>query len=126
LNGVYTAVLTYSPSNARDVAVLAETLRQLDALTQARRARLVLAAGIVPEIIWLVLFGGALLTIGFTLFFGTENLPAQAMMTGILSVLIFSGLLIIIVVDHPFAGTVRVRPEALIAVLDDFAVAPRP
>jgi hypothetical protein len=48
------------------------------------------------------------------------------MMTGILSVLIFSGLLIIIVVDHPFAGTVRVRPEALIAVLDDFAVAPRP
>jgi hypothetical protein len=124
LNGVYAAVLAYSPSNPRDVAVLAETLRQLDALTQARRARLVLAAGIVPEIVWLVLLGGAFLTIGFTLFFGTENLPAQAMMTGILSVLIFSGLLIIIVVDHPFAGTVRVRPEALIAVLDDFAVAP--
>jgi hypothetical protein len=126
LDGVYAIVLTFIPANARDAAVLTETLRQLDSLTQARRARLVLATGIVPKIIWLVLFGGAFLTIGFTLFFGTENLPAQAMMTGILSILIFSGLLIIIVVDHPFAGSVKVEPEALAAVLEDFGSAHRP
>jgi hypothetical protein len=123
LDDLYATVLAYAPTRPGDGALLGEILRQLDSLTQARRARLVLASGIVPGVIWLVLFGGAFLTIGFTLFFGTENLPAQALMTGILSVLIFSGLLIIIVVDHPFAGAVKVHPEALTVVLEDFGSA---
>ena len=57
--------------------VMAEVLYQLDQLTQARRARLVMASGIVPGIVWVVLFFGAFVTIGFTFFFGTENLRAQ-------------------------------------------------
>jgi hypothetical protein len=44
----------------------------------------------------------------------------------ILSFLIFSGLLIITAIDHPFAGTVRVQPGALLAVLEDFSPAVRP
>lgn len=66
------------------------------------------------------------MTIGFTLFFGAENLRAQALMTGALSVLIFSSLLIIVAIDHPFAGSVKVQPEALAAVLEDFSAASRP
>jgi hypothetical protein len=85
-----------------------------------------MASGIVPGIVWLVLFSGAALTIGFTFFFGTANLRAQIMMTGMLSILIFSGLLTIIALDHPFAGTVKVGPEALSAVLENFGGAPRP
>jgi hypothetical protein len=83
------------------------------------RARLVKAAGIVPGVIWLVLFGGAVLTIGFTFFFGTVNLRAQALMTGALTMLIFSGLLIIVTIDHPFTGAVKVEPEALLEVIHD-------
>ena len=59
-----------------------------------------------------------------TFFFGTENLRAQSVMTGALSVLIFAGLLTVVVIDHPFAGTVKVGPEALAAVVKDFAGAP--
>jgi Protein of unknown function (DUF4239) len=87
---------------------------------EARRTRLVLASGAVPGVLWFVLFGGAVLTIGFTLFFGTEDLRAHAMMTGILAFLIFSGLLVIIAINHPFAGPVKVHPDALSAVLEDF------
>ncbi len=126
LNGVYTALLTFAPHDLRGAALLSEILHQLDQVTQARRARLVMASGIVPGVVWLVLFGGAILTIGFTFFFGTENLRAQTMMTGILSVLIFSGLLIIIAIDHPFAGSVKVGPEALSAVLEEFGAASLP
>ncbi len=79
-----------------------------------------MADGIVPGIIWTVLFGGAALTIAFTFFFGTDNLRAQALMTGVLSVLIFSGLLTIVAIDRPFAGTVKVGPQALAAVVEDF------
>ena len=126
LDGVYAAVLTYSPSDGRGTTVLTEILQQIDLLTQTRRARGVMASGIVPGVVWLVLLGGAVLTIGFTLFFGTENLRAQSLMTGVLSVLIFSALLIIVAIDHPFAGSVKVRPEALSTVLEDFSTASRP
>jgi hypothetical protein len=126
LSDVYRALLRYSPSGARGGALLAECLAQLDTLTQARRARIVVAEGIVPGVIWFTLFFGALVTIGFTFFFGTENLRAQALMTGALAVLIFSGLIVIIALDRPFAGTVKVGPEPLVRVRADFAGGERP
>ena len=119
LSQLYKVALKFTPGNARDGVLLAEVLHQLDQLTQARRARLVVAAGVVPGVLWMVLFGGAILTVSFTLFFGTENLAAQTVMTGALTLLISSGLLVIVTVDHPFTGTVRVTPEALTAVMDD-------
>ena len=99
--------------------LLQETLRQLDSLTEARRARVVKAAIAVPGVLWLVLFAGAFITVGFTFFFGTENLAAQSLMTGALALLIFSGLLVIVTVDQPFAGAVKVHPEALIEVVEE-------
>jgi hypothetical protein len=42
-----------------------------------------MADGVVPAIIWVVLFGGAFLTVGFTFFFGAESLRAQSLMTGV-------------------------------------------
>jgi hypothetical protein len=119
LNRIYATALGYKPTDQRGVAILSEVLRQLSVMTEARRARLVKAAGIVPSIIWLVLSGGAVLTVGFTFFFGTENLRAQSMMTGGLALLIFSGLLVIVSIDHPFAGTVKVEPVAIFEVLQD-------
>jgi Protein of unknown function (DUF4239) len=120
LNRVYEAVLQYQPKDARGATVVAELLRQLDLLGQARRARIVMAAGIVPTVVWLVLFGGAVVTIGFTFLFGTKNLRAQIAMTGGLSLLIFSTLLVIIAIDHPFAGSVSVEPTSLAVVLAEF------
>jgi hypothetical protein len=119
LDAVYVALLTYNPTDSRGAALLTEVLYQLDQVTQARRGRLVLASGIVPGVIWAVLFAGAILTVAFTFFFGTRNLRAQTVMTGALCALIFSGLLIIVAIDHPFAGTVKVSPEALSAVLEE-------
>jgi len=54
---------------------------------------------------------------------GTRNLRAQGLMTGALSFLVFSGLLVIVAIDRPFSGPVKVRPEAFVAVLEDFGAA---
>ncbi len=120
LDDVYAAALAFEPSDVRGGSLFAEILHQLDTVTQARRIRLTFALGIVPAVLWAVLFAGAVVTIGFTFFFGTENLRAQTLMTGMLSALILSGLLIIIVIDRPFSGPVRVEPHALERVLNDF------
>jgi Protein of unknown function (DUF4239) len=124
LNEIYHAILKFQSLGTDERLVLAEILRHVDRISEARRERRVMADGIVPAIIWVVLFGGAFLTIGFTFFFGAENLRAQSVMTGALSVLIFAGLLTVVAIDHPFAGSVKVGPEALAAVVKDFAGAP--
>ena len=124
LDALYRAVLSIAPGDTRGETLFGEILHQLDLVTEARRDRLIMASGSVPTILWLVLFSGAVLTTGFTFFFGAENLLVQTIMTGMLSVLIFSGLLVIIAIDHPFAGSVHVEPEALSAVLSDFGAAP--
>jgi hypothetical protein len=120
LDGVYAALLAIESSERTNVPLIAEILHQLDVITQARRVRLVASEGTVPGVVWMVLFGGAVLTIVFTFFFGTRSLRAQTMMTAMLSILIFSELLTIVAIDRPFSGTVKVGPHALADVLADF------
>jgi len=124
LNDIYHAILKFQSFGTDERLVLAEILRHADRISEARRERRVMADGVVPAIIWVVLFGGAFLAIGFTFFLGAESLRTQSVMTGALSILIFAGLLTVVEIDHPFAGTVKVGPEALGAVVKDFAGAP--
>ena len=85
LHDVYASALMINPADRRGAVLLSEILHQLDSVTQGRRAKLNAAAGIVPGIVWFVLFAGAVITVGFTFFFATENLRAQTLMTGALS-----------------------------------------
>jgi hypothetical protein len=124
LNTLYSAALALNRSGTRDTADMSEVFRQIDNVTAARRVRLHLATGLVPDVIWIALFAGALLTIGFTLFFGSENLLAQVSMTGVLSLLVTLGLVVIISLDHPFTGPVYIHAEALSAVLEEFGKPP--
>jgi Protein of unknown function (DUF4239) len=120
LDAVYTTLLTSDVARQAGNPVMSELLHQLDVMTQARRARLIAAEGSVPDLIWLLLFAGAVATVVFTFFFGTLNLRAQVMMTGLLTFPIFSELLIVIAIDRPFTGAVKVEPTALALVLADF------
>jgi hypothetical protein len=124
LDSVYTALLTFQSNSPVDAAVLGEILHQVDQLTRARRVRLVEAEGVVPGVVWLILFGGATITLGFTFFFGAESLRAQTLMTALLALLMLSELFIIVAIDRPFTGAVKVEPTALAEVLKDFGSSP--
>lgn len=126
LDAIYATLLQSGVAQSAGNPVLSEILYQLDQMTQARRARLIAAEGAVPGVIWFVLFGGAVITIMFTFFFGTLNLRVQIMMTGLLAMVIFGELLAIIAIDRPFTGPVKVEPTPLIHVLADFQGADGP
>jgi hypothetical protein len=126
LDAVYeTLIPAVQKPNASASPIPAEILHQVDVVTQQRRARIAAADGTVPSVLWPVLFWGAAFTVGFTYFFGTQNMRAQTLMTGILAALIFSGLLVIIVIDQPFSGAIMVGPDALSDVLSEFGAADR-
>jgi hypothetical protein len=124
LDLVYRAAIALGRSGTRGAADMAEVFRQLDNVTAARRVRLHLATGLVPNIIWVALFMGAFLTVGFTLFFGSENLIAQVSMTGVLSILVTMGLVVILSIDHPFTGPVFIHPDPLASVLAEIGEPP--
>ena len=124
LDSLYRAAIALNRSGTRGTADMAEVFRQLDNVTAARRVRLHLATGVVPNVIWIALFMGALLTVGFTLFFGSENPIAQVSMTGVLSVLVTTGLVVILSIDHPFTGPVYIHPDPLVSVLADISHPP--
>jgi len=121
LNSLYAAVLHLPDANFKNSLVFGAMLGELETITQARRLRLHLGAGIVPGMLWMILVTGAALTIGFTFFFGIENLWAQVAMTGILSTIVLMGLLVILSFDHSFTGSVHIGAEPIQTVIDDFA-----
>jgi hypothetical protein len=122
LTALYAATLDLARSGAQQPAVLVETFHQLDVITQARRSRLHLAVGIVPTVLWVALTLGGVLTVAFTFFFGSENLAAQVMMSGVLSFIVFMGLFVIVSIDHPFTGPVHVGNQPLLHVLEDSSI----
>ncbi len=120
LTQLYETVMGFRPQDRREEMIQAELLRQLEVVTSTRRIRGVLSGGTMPSVVWWVLLGGAILTIGFTFFFGTQNLRAQVLMAGMLSILIFSALLVIIAIDFPFSGPVHVSPHAFERVVAEW------
>lgn len=117
LETLYGAALKLADS--RSLAVGVEILKDLGVITEARRSRLYLAAGMVPLPLWAMLLCGALLTVGFTYFFAMENLRAQITMTGALALIVFLGIFVIVAYDHPFTGAVSVDDHPFRALLAD-------
>ncbi len=124
LSDMYKLVVGERPADLHDSDLQQDLLGQLDELTRARRERLVMAEGTVPEVLWFVVLLGAILTISFTFFFGTNNLIAQSLMTGILAAIILSAVLVIVALDRPYTGAITVSREPIHAVLEDFHTAP--
>ena len=124
LSDLYDQVIHYRTADLHDSTMQGDLLSQLDQMTRARRERLTMGAGTVPKVIWFVLFFGAALTISFTFFFGTENLIAQSLMTGILAAIILSAVLVVIALDRPYTGAVNVSKEPIRWVLEGMG-APR-
>jgi hypothetical protein len=117
LGALYDAAMRLADN--RPLAVGVEILKELSAVTEARRGRLYLAAGVLPTALWAMLICGALVTVGFTYFFAMENLRAQTAMTGALAFIVFLGLFVIVSYDHPFTGAVSIDPLPFRSLIAD-------
>ncbi len=101
------------PQNSRESALYAESLESLNGLSDSRRLRLHASQNDLPSIVKILLWGGGLMTLCFTYFFGVEKLRAQALMTAALAIVLSFVLFLIVVLDNPFHGSVRVSPDPL-------------
>jgi TRAP-type C4-dicarboxylate transport system permease small subunit len=98
----------------------AEGLDQVDALSDARRMRLVAAEEGVPGILWSVLVVGGIAAVGFTYLFGLESTWAHRLMVLTLAAVIGLVLFTVGAMEYPFSGDARIGPGAFELILERF------
>jgi hypothetical protein len=102
----------YTPRNLKEEIFFGESVRKLNLLSEMRRIRLFESKQRIPTMLWIVLIFGGVSTIAFTAFFGVENYKAQLFMSSLLSVLIALILYTVLSLDFPFAGEMKIVPDA--------------
>jgi hypothetical protein len=100
-----------TPESPAEQVAYAQISSLLGDLSSHRRVRLEAADGEVPAPLWHALLIGGFLTIAFTWIFGAESFSLQLAINVTLAVVITLLLYVTILLNHPFAGSVRVEPE---------------
>ncbi len=101
LEAIWQGVQGLSPTSLRQQVLYGELIGRLNELERLRAERLGDAHEQLPHVIWLALIVGAVLTIGFSFFLGTENVRAHGVMTAVLGALVGVIFYVIVQLDYP-------------------------
>ncbi len=118
LDQLWRAFLEIDPQTNRESALFDQALTTLREMSDSRRLRLFASRADLPLVIQFLLWGGGLITIAFTYFFGVKSIRAQSLMTAGLTGIIGFNLFLVLVLDNPFRGFLRVPPEPLREMLE--------
>ena len=127
LDGVWNAYRSMTPEGPTQQAFYADSIRRLNDLQKARADRIEASSTQLPDALWGVLVAGAVITVGFTYFFGLANVRAQGLMVTALAAMIGLTLFLIFSLDLPFSGDLAVHPNSMkhtVAELHRFSAAP--
>ncbi|MGZ3506073.1 MAG: bestrophin-like domain [Vulcanimicrobiaceae bacterium] len=94
-------------------------LARLQDIGSHRRERLIDAGNHLEGALYLALFAGALIVLAFVFLFGITNQTLQLTMTALVAASI--GLLfgVIVSLDRPYTGSIRVSPEAWTLIIEN-------
>ncbi|MGB8643963.1 MAG: DUF4239 domain-containing protein [Anaerolineae bacterium] len=104
--------MAFEPHTTRESDLYTQVLEKTQDLSTLRRERFQADRTHIPDILWVLLLGGGMIIVVFTFFFGTTNGHIHALMASALAAVIAFTLLLIFALDHPFAGSVRIGPDA--------------
>jgi hypothetical protein len=105
-------VLAQNPTTPAEVARYQTALDAAGQLGDARRQRIDESTKSIPPLLWAALILGGFVTIGFAFLFGIRSTAAHAVIMFFLTLLVAALLLVVFEFNEPFAGVVRVTPEA--------------
>ena len=116
-NHLWQIVHTLEPHSSAEINWHATLLRSLTTLSDYRRDRLADSRAVLPPVLWVVLLSGGVINLGYTYLFGVKSLTVHLIITMALTAMTTLLLLVILILDHPFAGSFRVEPEPFVRVL---------
>src|SRR5262249_24226351 len=95
------AALPRAPPPRLPRAAQTETRRRMNALADNRTLRLLRARERIPAVLWVTLLAGAVLTVGFSYFFGVSNLRLHLLATATFAGTIALFIFVIVVLETP-------------------------
>jgi hypothetical protein len=113
-------LLEFDPHTRGEQVLYERGLTDLHNAVDARRSRLLEVREGIPNLLWVVLVVGGVITVSFTYLFGLKSNVAHALMVAALTLLICAILFTIGEFDYPFSGVVEIRPEAFREALRSF------
>jgi len=118
---VWRVVYSFEPRTPSEEIFYGEIVERMNELSTERRLRLLAGQSQLPGVFWILLIGGAVITMAFSLLFWIESAIQQGLVIGALAGLMGFVLFVVVAMDHPFTGDLRVEPDAFQQVLDTFA-----
>ena len=115
--GLWQAIQLVDPRTPIEVNWHAAMLRTLPLLSDSRRDRLVDSREGLSPALWAVLLSGAVINISYTYLFGVRSLAVHLLITAALTAMTTLLLLVILLMDHPFAGAMRLDPAPFVRLL---------
>ncbi|WP_306327872.1 bestrophin-like domain [Streptomyces venezuelae] len=110
LQAVYDVLQAYDPRTPREEVFYEEAVSHLNGVASQRRARLTMAEQELPPLLQVLAFGGAVVLIPLTFLYGMRRLRIQLLFVASVAALIGFSLLLVFVLDRPFAGDLSVSP----------------
>ncbi len=104
-------VTNYKPQDTHQQMLVDKSFDQLSQLSAAVSMRYLYCKDDLPSVVWVVIYAGLLITIGFSYFFGLETFRSQALMCATFSSLLGITLLAIVELAHPYQGSVIVSDQ---------------
>ena len=117
LQSMWLAYMNYEPKSDKEKIFYTESIEKLDSLREMRRLRIIDSRTGVHPLLWFVLMAGAIATISFTFFFGSDKFFHHAIMACTLGILISMILLTILAFSFPFTGSSRIEPKMFTQVI---------
>jgi Protein of unknown function (DUF4239) len=116
--GLWKAVLAIEPRNDKETALWQTTIEQMDALSMARRERVLFSNTTIPDMVWAFLVTFGVVTVSFTYLFGMENLRTHRLIAGALAATICSALILVWETQTPFRGGLTLSPQPFKVLLE--------
>jgi hypothetical protein len=107
------------PQNARDEVTMAETIRQLNNLLEARRYRVEASNEALPPTLWAVIIVGGLMNLVITWLLVVKSPLLDLIINLLVASLLGAVLAFIIAMDNPFRGELSVSAQAMENVYED-------
>jgi hypothetical protein len=108
----------FQPVNPGQVALHTETLSAYNKLIEYRRLRIDAVEGGLSSTMWVVIWVGAIISIGIAYFFNIPDARLHAILVSLMAALLTMVLFMIIVNDRPFFGSVSVSSAPYKLILE--------
>ena len=104
LDNFQAKLFAFEPSNTSQSALHGETLRAYNHLVEYRRLRIDAVGGGLSKVMWVVIWAGAIISIGVTYFYKIPDLKLHAILVALMGGFLAMVLFMIVINDKPFYG----------------------